>query len=90
MRSVSPSDSSGGRLSGKKIVLTGDMGFITRDALKDQLEELGAAVVSSVSKKTDFVIAGDAAGSKLTKAKELGLKIIQKNDLVDFLSENSD
>ncbi len=90
MRSVSPSDSSGGRLSGKKIVLTGDMGFITRDALKDQLEELGAAVVSSVSKKTDFVIAGDAAGSKLTKAKELGLKIIKKNDLVDFLNENSD
>ena len=90
MRSVLPSESSGGRLSGKKIVLTGDMGFITRDALKNRLEGLGAAVVSSVSKKTDFVVAGDAAGSKLIKAKELGLRIIQKNDLVDFLKENSD
>ncbi len=90
MRRVSPANNPDGPLFGKKIVLTGDLKFITRDALKERLEELGATVVASVSKKTDFVIAGDAAGAKLSKAKELGIKIIEKDNLIVFLNANSD
>lgn len=61
---------------GKTVVLTGTLATLGRDEAAKRLEALGAKVTGSVSKKTDFVIAGEAAGSKLTKAQELGIRII--------------
>jgi DNA ligase (NAD+) len=60
----------------KVIVLTGTLTVMGRDEVQKRLEQLGAQVTGSVSKKTDFVIAGEKAGSKLTKAQELGIRII--------------
>ena len=69
--------------SGKSIVLTGTMSK-SRSKIKEILEELGAKVTSSVSKKTDFVIYGEDAGSKLKKAKELGVKSIYYKDIKEL------
>ncbi|MFS0725938.1 NAD-dependent DNA ligase LigA [Paenibacillus sp. 1P07SE] len=66
--------------SGKTVVLTGTLSKMTRDEAAKRLEALGAKVSGSVSKKTDFVIAGDSAGSKLTKARDLGIAVIEDED----------
>lgn len=66
--------------SGKTVVLTGTLHQLTRDEAAERLEALGAKVTGSVSKKTDVVIAGEKAGSKLTKAKELGIQVIEDED----------
>lgn len=66
--------------SGKTVVLTGTLHRLTRDEAADRLEALGAKVSGSVSKKTDYVIAGEKAGSKLTKAQELGITIIDDEE----------
>ncbi|RUT33223.1 NAD-dependent DNA ligase LigA [Paenibacillus zeisoli] len=66
--------------SGKTVVLTGTLHKLTRDEAAEKLEALGAKVTGSVSKKTDLVIAGEKAGSKLTKAKELGIQVIENED----------
>lgn len=63
--------------SGKTVVLTGTLSTMTRDEAGKRLEQLGAKVSGSVSKKTDFVIAGESAGSKLVKARDLGIEIIE-------------
>ncbi len=65
---------------GKNVVLTGTLEMFTRDEAKTMLESFGANVVSSVSKNTDLVIAGVSAGSKLTKAESLGIKIINEEE----------
>lgn len=70
-----------GPLAGKRVVLTGTLAKYTRDDARDILERMGARVVSSVSPKTDIVIAGSDAGSKLTKAQDLGITIWGENDL---------
>lgn len=69
------------KITGKKIVLTGTLENITRAELSKKLTDLGANVVSSVSKNTDFVIVGKDAGSKFDKAKLLNIDIIYENDL---------
>lgn len=74
--------------SGKKIVLTGGLDNYGRSELTKILQNLGADVVSSVSKNTDLVIAGKDAGSKLTKAQSLNIEIIDEQKLVELLSEN--
>ncbi len=66
---------------GKTVVITGSFENFTRDELTDKFTSLGAKVTSSVSKKTDFVICGENAGSKLTKAKDLGITVITAEDL---------
>ena len=73
-------------VSGKTFVLTGTFPTMTRDEAKDLLEKAGAKVAGSVSKKTDFVVAGSDAGSKLTKAEELGVPIIDEAAMLELLS----
>lgn len=73
-----------GILSGKTVVLTGKLTTLKRSEAKEKLEALGANVSGSVSKKTDLVIAGEEAGSKLTKAQDLGIEIWSEQDLLDL------
>jgi DNA ligase (NAD+) len=65
----------------KTFVLTGSLESLTRDEAKAKIRELGGNIASSVSKKTDFVVAGEKAGSKLDKAKKIGVKIINEQEL---------
>ena len=65
----------------KTIVITGTFENYTRDELSDKFRELGAKVTSSVSKKTDYLICGENAGSKLDKAKSLNVPIITAEQL---------
>lgn len=72
-------------LKGQTWVLTGTLSQMSRTDAKAQLEALGAKVSGSVSKKTDCVVAGEAAGSKLTKANELGVKVLDEAGLLALL-----
>lgn len=69
-----------GPLAGKKVVLTGTLAKYTRDAAKEILEQMGATVSGSVSAKTDIVLAGSDAGSKLARANELGITVWSESD----------
>lgn len=77
-----------GPLAGKKIVLTGTLPSYTRDAAREILERLGAKVQGSVSAKTDIVLAGADAGSKLTRAEQLGITIWSESDLERVIKES--
>ena len=68
-------------LSGKTVVLTGTLPTLSRDAAKEMLEAAGAKVAGSVSKKTSYVVAGEEAGSKLDKARELGIPVLDEDGL---------
>lgn len=83
------SDTGENEFLGKKIVLTGTLYDIKRDEAKELLENLGAKVVGSVSKKTDLVIAGEAAGSNLAKANSLGINVINEEGMKRLLSGES-
>ena len=72
-------------VTGKTFVLTGTLPTLSRDEAKERLERAGAKVAGSVSKKTDYVVAGDDAGSKLTKAEELGVKVIDEATMLGLL-----
>jgi DNA ligase (NAD+) len=74
-------------LAGKTVVLTGKLEQMPREEAKERLEALGANVTGSVSKKTDLVIAGADAGSKLTKAEQLGIEVWDENRFVQELKE---
>lgn len=73
-------------LTGKTFVLTGTLTSLTRDTAKEKLESLGARVAGSVSNKTHYVVVGSDAGSKLEKAKALGIPIMDENEFIRFLS----
>jgi len=75
----------GNVLSGLKFVLTGTLANHSRDEMKKFIEENGGDVVSAVSKKTDYIIAGEKAGSKLEKGMKLGVKIISEEDFFDLI-----
>jgi DNA ligase (NAD+) len=75
-------------LAEQTIVLTGTLGSLSRDEAKSRLEALGAKVSGSVSKKTSFVVAGQAAGSKLDKANELGVPVWEEAQLLAMLHEH--
>lgn len=73
------------RFEGKVFVLTGTLDTMTRKEAEDIIEKFGGKTSSSVSKKTDYVLAGEEAGSKLTKAQELGVTIISENDFKEMI-----
>jgi DNA ligase (NAD+) len=73
------------QLEGKTFVLTGTLPSLSREAAKEMIEAAGGRVSGSVSKKTSYVVAGDDAGSKLDKAKELGVAVIDEAGLVELL-----
>ena len=74
-------------LANKTFVLTGTLPTLSRDAARELIEKAGGKVTSSVSRRTDYVVAGTEAGSKLTKARDLGLTIIDEAGLKSLLEE---
>lgn len=88
---VTPEDValSAGPLDGKTVVLTGGLAAMSRDEAGEKLEALGAKIAGSVSKKTHLVVAGEAAGSKLAKAQELGIEIWDEAQLLAFLERHA-
>lgn len=77
-------------LTGKSFVLTGTLESYTRHAAKDLIEKAGGRVVSSVSKKTDYVLAGSDPGSKLAKAQKLGLTILDEEEFQTLMTEDTE
>jgi DNA ligase (NAD+) len=76
-------------LAGQKFVLTGTLSGLSRDQATERLLALGATVTSSVSKKTSCVVAGGSPGSKLDRARELGVKVIGEAELVALLGQGA-
>ncbi len=75
-----------GALTGKTIVVTGTLEHFTRDSIKQAIKDHGGKVASSVSGKTDYVLAGDAPGSKLEKANELGVKVLNETQFIELIN----
>ena len=73
-------------VAGKTVVFTGSLEQMTRDEAKAQAERLGAKVAGSVSKKTDLVVAGPGAGSKLTDAKKLGIDVLSEDEWLKLVA----
>jgi len=82
-----PPDAGPKRLAGKTLVLTGTLPTLKRDEAKALIEAAGGKVVGSVSKKTDYVVVGEEAGSKLEKALELGVPVLDEAELLKILKE---
>jgi DNA ligase (NAD+) len=76
-----------GPFAGKIVVLTGSLASMTRDDAKDRIEAAGGKVTGSVSKKTDYVVAGEEAGSKLDKARELGVAVVDEARFLQMLEQ---
>jgi DNA ligase (NAD+) len=72
-------------VAGKTVVFTGTLETMSRNEAKAQAEALGANVAGSVSKKTDYVVAGPGAGSKETKARELGLNVLSEQEWLELI-----
>ena len=75
----------GAKLAGKTFVLTGELENYSREQARKMIEDAGGKVTGTVSKKTDYVIAGSGAGSKLNKAKELGISVINEDQLKNLI-----
>ncbi len=86
---VDNSTPAGDILAGSTFVITGTLPNMSRDEASALIKQNGGKVSGSVSKKTSFVLAGEAAGSKLTKAQELGVKIISEDELLEMINNGS-
>ena len=73
---------------GKTVVATGALENFTRSGIQAKIESLGGKAAGSVSKKTDYVIAGEKAGSKLTKAQELGIPVLSETEFLQLLQNS--
>ena len=78
--------SSDSAISGKTVVFTGALGLFSRDEAKAKAQSLGAKVAGTVSKKTDYLIFGERAGSKLKKATDLGVRTLTEQQWLDLIS----
>ncbi len=78
---------SGSALYGKTVVITGTLPTLSREEAKQKMQAAGAKVTSSISAKTDYLLAGDKAGSKLTKAEKLGVQVIDENAMLAMLNQ---
>ena len=78
----------GDLFEGKTFVLTGTLPTLKRNDAKALIEKYGGKASGSVSKKTDYVLAGEEAGSKLAKARELGIEIITEEQFLEMIGEN--
>ena len=78
----------GGPLDGKTVVLTGTLPTLTREEAAALVKAAGGKVTNSVSKKTDYVVAGDSPGSKLAKAEELGTEILDEAGLLALVGRS--
>jgi DNA ligase (NAD+) len=76
-------------LEGKQFVLTGKLTRFTRDEARDFIEQHGGRVTGSVTKKTDYVVVGEDPGSKLDRAREFGITVIDEEGLIDMLSSQA-
>lgn len=76
-------------LEGRSFVLTGTLSALTRDSAKEKIERLGGRVVAAVSSKTDYVVVGEAAGSKREKAVKLGISLLNEEDFLKMLNLNN-
>ncbi|HYC51223.1 MAG TPA: NAD-dependent DNA ligase LigA [Gemmatimonadaceae bacterium] len=84
-----PRQKSSSALKGKTVVLTGTLSTLSREQATEQIEACGGKVTSSVSKKTSFLVAGSDAGSKLQKAQELGVTVLDESKLLELLNTSS-
>jgi len=85
--SMAALEASGSPVAGKTVVFTGSLERMTRDEAKAMAERFGAKVAGSVSKKTDLVVAGPGAGSKLKKAEEFGVEVIDEDAWFELVGE---
>ncbi len=83
-----PEDATASAFSGKTVVLTGSLEGYSRDEVAAHIRQLGGKITSSVSAKTDILIAGDKAGSKLTKAQELGVTVVTEQEMMEMLERD--
>jgi len=84
-----PGERKGGPFSGKTVVLTGTLAGMSREQAKEEVERRGGKVSGSISRKTDLLVAGADAGSKLKKAQELGVRVLDEPGFLDLLGENA-
>ena len=82
-----PAPAAAGKFAGKSFVLTGTLPTLTREEAKEMIEAQGGKIAASVSKKTDFVVAGSDAGSKLDRAQQLGLAILDQQQLLELMKK---
>jgi len=82
---IESNSSASGQLTGKTFVITGSLPGLTRDEMSDRLLRAGAKVSTSVSSKTDFLVAGEKAGSKLAKAEKLGVPVLSESDVLAMI-----